>query len=253
VNVNVKTSSRRPLFVLTLSMLAMCAFLIGLGIWQLERLQWKEGLIREVSERAIAAPVAPPSEAQWPNLRQDDLEYRHWRVAGTFDNSKEIRAFTNLPDAKGSARGVGYWILTPLIRDDGSTILINRGFVPESYKDRATRLAGLMVGPVVLSGLARWTEDRNFFTPADNPITGEWFTRDIQAIAKAENLTRVAPFFIDADASAPGGLPQGDETILSFPNNHLQYALTWFGLAIGLVGVYIAFIVRQYLGKDAQK
>ncbi|GLS22501.1 SURF1-like protein [Labrys miyagiensis] len=242
---------RRSLLLLTLFMLAMCAFLIGLGIWQLERLQWKEGLIREVNERTTAAPVPPPPEAQWPALKQDDLEYRHWQVSGTFDHSKEIRAFTNLPDARGPAKGVGFWVLTPLIRDDGSTVLINRGFVPESAKDPATRPAGQVTGPVTITGLARWTEDRNLFTPADNPATGDWFTRDIQGIAKAEKLTRVAPFFIDADQSAPGGLPQGGETILSFPNNHLQYALTWFGLAIGLVGVYIVFMLRQRRGKDA--
>lgn len=239
------SSRRRSLLILTLFMLAMGAFLIGLGVWQLERLQWKEGLIHEVSERTTAAAVPPPPEAQWFGLSRDDLEYRHWQVSGTFDHAKEIRAFTNLPDAKGPQRGVGYWVLTPLIRPDGSTILINRGFVPEPAKDPATRPAGQVSGPVTISGLARWTEDRNLFTPADDPATGNWFTRDIDGIAKAEKLTRVAPFFIDADASAPGGLPQGGETILSFPNNHLQYALTWFGLAIGLVGVYAAFIWRQ--------
>jgi surfeit locus 1 family protein len=241
---------QRSLLVLTLFMLAMCAFLIGLGVWQLERLQWKEGLIREVSERTTAPPVAPPPESQWPALTRNDLEYRHWQVTGTFDHAKEIRAYTNLPDAKGPLKGVGYWVLTPLMRDDGSTILINRGFVPESAKDPATRAAGQVAGPVTITGLARWTEDRNMFTPADNPATGDWFTRDIAGIAKAEKLMHVAPFFIDADDSAPGGLPQGGETILSFPNSHLQYALTWFGLAVGLVGVYIAFIWRQRRPKD---
>jgi surfeit locus 1 family protein len=232
-------------------MLAMCAFLIGLGVWQLERLQWKKGLIREVSERTTAPPVPAPPESQWPGLTQDEIEYRHWQVSGTFDHAREIRSFTNLPDAKGPHKGVGYWVLTPLLLHDGSTVLINRGFVPESAKDPATRLAGQIAGPVTIAGLARWTEDRNLFTPADNPATGDWFTRDIQGIAKAEKLTRVAPFFIDADESAPGGLPQGGETILTFPNNHLQYALTWFGLAIGLVGVYIAFALRQRRGKGA--
>ncbi|CAM5763218.1 SURF1-like protein [Labrys miyagiensis] len=242
---------QRSLLIPTLFMLTMGAFLVALGVWQLERLQWKEGLIREVSERTTAAPVAPPAEAQWPSLTRDDVEYRHWQVSGVFDHSKEIRSFTNLPDAKGPQKGVGYWVLTPLVRDDGSTILINRGFVPESGKDPATRQAGLVAGPVTIVGLARWTEDRNFFTPTDNPATGDWFTRDIEGIARAEKLLHVAPFFIDADQSAPGGLPQGGETILSFPNNHLQYALTWFGLAIGLLAVYVVLILRQRRGKDA--
>ena len=236
---------RRSLIIPTLFMLAMGSFLVGLGIWQLHRLTWKEGLIEEVAERTMLPPVAPPSEAQWPSLTRDDLEYSHWQVTGKFDHSKEIRAFTNLPDAKGPVSGVGYWVMTPLLRADGSTVLINRGFVPEARRDPASRQEGQVAGSVTISGLARWTEDRNTFTPADDPGKGQWFTRDIAGIAKAEDLTRVAPFFIDADASAPGGLPQGGETLLSFPNNHLQYALTWFGLAIGLVGVYIAFVLRR--------
>ena len=240
---------RRSLVVPTLFMLAMCAFLVGLGVWQLQRLKWKEGLIREVSERTTRAPVAPPPEARWPALTRDALEYSHWQVTGTFDHAKEVRVFANLPDARGPARGVGYWIVTPLIRADGSTILVNRGFVPESFKDPASRAAGQVRGPVTVSGLARWTEDRNLFTPADDPATDNWFTRDIGEIAAAEHLTRVAPFIIDADASAPGGLPQGGETILSFPNNHFQYALTWFGLAIGLVGVYATMVWRRLSGQ----
>ena len=241
---SVVSSRSRSLVVLTISMLVMGAFLVGLGIWQLERLQWKLGLLKEIADRTTAAPVAPPPEADWPRLTRDGLEYRHWQVSGTFDHAKEIRSFTNLPDAKGQFRGVGYWVLTPLIRSDGSTVLVNRGFVPENAKDPASRQAGQIAGPVTITGLARWTEDRNLFTPADDPAAGNWFTRDIAGIAKAEGLTRVAPFFIDADASAPGGLPEGGETILAFPNNHLQYALTWFGLALGLVGVYIAFVLR---------
>jgi len=240
---------KRSLLVPTLFMLAMCAFLVGLGVWQLQRLEWKEGLIREVSQRTTQAPVAPPPEAEWPSLTQDSLEYSHWQVSGTFDHAKEVRVFANLPDARGPVRGVGYWIVTPLLRTDGSTILINRGFVPESAKAPASRVAGLTEGTVTVTGLARWTEDRNPFTPADNPATGDWFTRDIAGIARAEHLARVAPFIIDADASAPGGLPQGGETILSFPNNHFQYALTWFGLAIGLVGVYGAMAWRHLSGR----
>ncbi|MDQ0391554.1 SURF1 family protein [Labrys monachus] len=242
-------ADRRSLLVPTVFMLAMCAFLVGLGTWQLQRLKWKEGLIREVSERATQAPVPAPPESRWPGLTQDAIEYSHWQVSGTFDHAGEVQVFANLPDARGAARGVGYWIVTPLVRADGSTILINRGFVPESAKDPAGRPAGQVEGPVTLTGLARWTEDRNLFTPADNPATGNWFTRDIAAIAQAEHLTRVAPFIIDADASAPGGLPQGGETILSFPNNHFQYALTWFGLAIGLVGVYAAMVWRRLSGR----
>ena len=110
---------------------------------------------------------------------------------------------------------------------------------------RPTRSAGQIEGPVTLTGLMREPEGRNWFTPADDPATNQWFTRDPAAIAKAEGLGCTAPFSIDADASPiPGGLPQGGETVLDIPNNHLSYAMTWFGLALGLAGVFGVYAFR---------
>lgn len=233
---------KRGLVAPTVAMLAAFAVLVGLGYWQLQRLAWKQELIQAATERA-AAPAEPfPIEADWPRLDRSGIEYRHVTAKGTFRHGDEALVFTELTEPKGPARGVGYWVMTPLVQEDGSTIIVNRGFVPKDRAAPASRAAGLVEGPVEVQGLLRWSEDRNAFTPADDPAKGEWFTRDPAAIAKARGLQRVAPFYLEAETSPPGGLPQGGETRLTFPNRHLEYALTWFGLAAALLAVYAAFV-----------
>ena len=98
----------------------------------------------------------------------------------------------------------------------------------------------------------RASEERNLFTPADDPAKGRWYTRDVEAIARAMGLTRYAPFFVDADAGADrNALPEGGETVLDFPNNHFSYAMTWFGMALALIGVFVAFAVSQLRAADS--
>ena len=237
---------RRSFLIPSLFALAMLAALIGLGTWQLQRLAWKEALIASVAERTTRPPVEAPWAADWPDLDRDALEYRHVEVTGRFDHSAEVTVFTDLPDPKGKSGGLGYWVMTPLVRDDGSTVLINRGFVPQARRAPASRAEGQVEGPVTIAGLARWSEGRNTFTPADDAVKGDWYTRDVAAIAAAKGLKQVAPFFIDAEVIAPGGLPQGGETRLVFPNRHFEYALTWYGLALGLAGVYLAMAWRRW-------
>ena len=225
------------------------AILIGLGVWQVERLAWKTDLLRTIGERVGATPVPLPPEAEWPQLRPADYAYRHVSLTGTFDHAKETHVFRPLGDAKGPFHGIGDLVLTPLRLDSGATVIVNRGFVPADRLDPVSRAAGQTVGPVTVNGLMRETESRNWFTPADDPARNQWFTRDPQAIAMADGLDRAAPFTIDADASPiPGGLPQGGETVLDIPNNHLSYALTWFGLAAGLAGVFVAYAWRRLRG-----
>ena len=220
------------------------ALLVGLGDWQLRRLAWKEALIAAVETRAHAAPVDAPPESEWPRLDPADYEYRRVRLTGVFDGSRQVAVFRALSEPRGRYGGLGYLVMTPLKLADGATVLVDRGFVPDSQKAAAGD--GLTGGEMTVVGLMRASETRNWFTPSDDPASGQWFTRDVGAIARAEGLTRVAPFFIDADADAdPTALPEGGETILEFPNNHLSYALTWFGIAAALVGVFAAYAASQ--------
>lgn len=216
------------------------AVLVALGVWQLHRLAWKEGLIAAIETRASAAPQPLPPIGEWPNLRPEDYEYRHVMTQGIFDNSKEALVFR----ASGGSAGKepGYLVLTPLHLKGGGIVIVNRGFVPRERKARSSRLAGLIQGETVVTGLMRQPESRNLFTPADNPAAGSFFTRDPDSIAKHFGLAPAAPFSIDADDTpVPGGWPKGGATERNLINNHFSYALTWFGLALGLIGVFAAF------------
>jgi len=241
----------RSLAVLAAATLIGLAVLIGLGVWQLKRLAWKEALIAAVETRALAPPVEIPAPDQWARLNPRDYEYRHVRVSGVYDYAHEALVFRALSEPRGRYGGPGYLVMTPLRLAGGGSVLVNRGFVPEERKDSAK--AG-SAGSTEVTGLMRASEDRTWFTPSDDPARGQWFTRDVEQIAAALNLGPHAPFSIDADASPDAeALPEGGETILEFPNNHLSYAMTWFGMALALAGVFTVYAFAQLRSETAPK
>jgi surfeit locus 1 family protein len=202
-----------------LVLLCLVGFILfgALGIWQVERRAWKLDLIARVDARVHAAPAAVPRTF---DARAD--EYRRVQVSGSFLQDRDT-----LVDAL-TERGAGFWIMTPLRTGDG-LILINRGFVPPERKASYFR----PTGPVAITGLMRVTESKGRFLRRNDPARDRWYSRDVAAIAKARGLGKVAPYFIDADATPnPGGYPIGGMTVIAFRNMHLVYALTWFGLAI---------------------
>ena len=149
------------------------------------------------------------------------------------------------PDAKGP----GYWVLTPARLADGGIVIVNRGFVPDGRQNPATRAAGQVTGPVRIVGSIRWPGERHWFTPADEPAKNLWFTADPQSVAAAKGIGTVAPFYVEQESPVPpGGLPKPGKLMVTLPDNHLQYALTWFGLALGLAGVYVAWLSRRLRG-----
>ena len=232
--------------VLVLLAVAGIAFLIliGLGTWQLERLAWKEELLARVAARIHAAPVPPPPPAGWPALTREADEYRRIRARGTFDHAREVLVYTvRGEDAPGPFKGQGFLVVTPLVRTDGPPILINRGFVPADRRDPATRREGQVSGEVEVTGLLRFPEEASWFVPANDAARGAFYRMDPTGIAAAAGVAGAAPFVLDAEAGeAPGGLPAGGATRIAFPNRHLEYALTWYGLAAALVGVTAAFL-----------
>lgn len=228
----------RSILALAAVSLAILGFL-ALGFWQIERRAWKHDLIARVDARVAAAPVAAPGPDAWSEISAEKDAYRHVRVSGTYLPGEEVavQAVTE--------QGAGYWVLAPL--DTGAfTVLVNRGFVPTERRDPATREA--VAGPVTVSGLMRMSEPGGGFLRANDPVAGRWYSRDVAAIAAAENLRGpVAPYFIDADATPnPGGLPVGGLTVIRFRDNHLSYALTWFALAAGLAGAAIFVRLRAW-------
>lgn len=227
----------RSLLAPAIATLAGVMLLVALGVWQLHRLAWKEGLLAEIAARTHGAPVALPPKADWAHLQPRAYEYRKVRLTGRFENDKETLVF------RGTEQGSGYLVVTPLVlADGGGTVLVNRGWVPDTLKAGATRAAGEPSGEVSLVGLMRAPEPRTIFTPPDDPRTGQFFTKDPVTIAAHDGLADVAPFIVDADATPnPGGWPLGGQTAIAIPNNHLSYALTWFALAATLVGVFASF------------
>lgn len=233
-----------------LTVLAILGFIIlcALGTWQVQRLAWKTDLIETVNTRTQLPPVAAPGPGEWPALDLADIDYTPVTVAGTFDNDHEIAVYEPLTDPQGPLGGQGYFILTPLQTADGWYVIVNRGFVPEANKDAATRPAGQIEGPTEVTGLLRRAQGRNWFTPANDVEGNVWFTRDPAPIGEALGIPadRLAPYYIDAfyDPDLPGGMPQGGETDVSFPNNHLQYAITWYGLALVLAVMFVLRVRR---------
>jgi surfeit locus 1 family protein len=241
----------RGLLAPGLAALAALAVLLSLGTWQLSRLGWKQGLIAQVEQRATATPVPLPDRSGWARMTQERDEYRRVTVTGTFRHDREVYLYHVAGDSRrqdaGRPRGQGYFVMTPLTTSDGATVIVNRGFVPAERRDPATRREGQVEGVVTVTGLVRFPEPRGTFAATDDDFRRIFYTRDLAKMASAADLAGAAPFSIDADATpVPGRWPQGGETLLSFPNRHLEYALTWYGLALTLIGVFAVF-ARQRL------
>lgn len=237
-----RTAALRSLVLPGILSLFVLAVLIVLGTWQLQRLAWKENLISMVAARIKETPRLLPSGAEALSMDLANEEYRPYLVEGRFLHRNEVQVYTVLSDAKGMHSGAGYWVLTPLERSDGSIVIINRGFVPPDRKDPASRPESQEEGLQRVSGLLRAPEQANYFTPANDPAHQAWYRRDPAEIARAFGLKGVLPFLLDATGSyRKGALPQPNETRVAFTNNHLGYALTWYGLACTLIGVFCTF------------
>jgi surfeit locus 1 family protein len=239
--VSTATVSRSVLLAGIFSALGI-AILLGLGFWQLERRVWKEELIARIEARTKAPAVPIPSEGDWKNASAERDEYRRVTARGAFRNDREVQVYTVVSEQKGRVAGPGYWVMTPLELNSGGTVIVNRGFVPLDRRNPDTRSPGQVAGQTTVTGLLRMPEQATLFSPDNDPARNAWYRRDPGEIARALKLERVAPFTIDADATPnPGGLPEGGRTRINFPNDHLQYAITWFGLALALAGVFGAF------------
>ncbi|MBY5409714.1 SURF1 family protein [Rhizobium leguminosarum] len=228
---------KRAIFAACLILLA--AALAALGTWQVERLAWKRDLIARVDQRVHAAPMPAPARADWDKVNATDDEYRRVTVAGTLANDTETLVYAS------TMLGPGYWVMAPLTLADGTSILVNRGFVPTERRDPASRREGELSSPVEITGLMRMTEPTGSLLQSNDVAADRWYSRDVAAIAEKRGVNTVAPYFIDADATAnPGGLPVGGLTVIAFPNNHLVYAITWYGLA-AMVLALLVFILRN--------
>lgn len=238
----ISPKGRSPIFLGIFGFLCLfffCTF-CALGIWQVERLSWKTNLIQRANERVHLTPVEAPPKSEWKNVTYDQDEYRPVKLTGKYLNDKEILITAVANET------TGYWVLTPLKANDGSVTFINRGFVPMDKHDNKTRQSGNIDGETTVVGLLRMSEGGGIYPRKNNPQENKWYTRQLPEMAKKLNLSEVAPYFIDADKTPnSGGLPIGGLTAVTFPNNHLSYAITWFILASGVLGASILLIITE--------
>ncbi len=240
-----ENAGRRPLrFIVTgLAVTLAMAVLLSLGTWQVKRLHWKEALIADIDERRNAAPL-DLAGIEAILAKGGDVDYRAAAAEGRYLYDKE-RHF--LATFRGQA---GFYVYTPLLLADGRYLFVNRGFVPYERKDASSRPEGLIDGPQVVKGLARARLDAkpSVMVPENDEAKNVFYWKDLDRMAASVGLPAdtVVPFFLDADATpVPGGLPQGGVTEIDLPNSHLQYAITWYGLALALAGVVAYAVIRR--------
>ncbi|MDD9910683.1 MAG: SURF1 family protein [Ahrensia sp.] len=225
--------------ILLVAIVLGTAFLSGLGVWQLQRLAWKEALIERVETGLSKEPVSVAAIEQ-ALAAGEDVEYRPARATGSFLHAREAHYFATF---KGQP---GYFVYTPLQLDDGRMLFVNRGFVTMNNKDRAVRPESLVEGRQEISGLARNAPSAkpNSFVPDNDLEKNIFYWKSLTQMTDRSMdsmAANVVPFFLDADdAPVPGGIT-GGVTRITFPNSHLQYALTWFGLAGTLLVVGLSF------------
>jgi surfeit locus 1 family protein len=229
-------SKNFPIFP-TVFMLTMLGTLLYLGFWQVDRLGQKETLLARIDTRLsgepVTLPIALPDPSSW--------EYRRVNVTGTFNHKRELYVFLSGPNG-----GAGYHVYTPLVRENASTVIVNRGWVPANMRDPATRLAGQLEGPQGFEGIVRIDRVAVLFQPPNDAAANMWFSPTIPEMAAAMELSIVAPVFVDAGVSdIAGGWPQGGVTRINIPNNHFVYALTWFGLVLALMVVFVIWWRRR--------
>ena len=216
---------------------AMFALTIGLGVWQLQRLAWKQDILAAIDRGEAAPPIPIPAEPQ---------AFARVIAEGRFlDPVARYGAEVRITPA-GAAMGAH--LLSPLARPGGPPIIVDRGWAPLDFATAPPP------GPVRIEGYIRPPEHPPRFANADDPLTRRFFALDPAAIGAALGLPGVAPYTL-VELGPPGRLPPGQvpEPAAAMPrppNNHLVYALTWFGLAAALAGVFATY-VRQTLRRDA--
>ncbi len=227
----------------TLFALAALVVFTGLGTWQVQRKAWKEALIHTLEQRLSAAPVDLPPRQRWARLDPEEDEFRRVKFSAAFVSGEQALVYTSGSTFRSDVSGPGYWVLAPAQLATGGVVVVNRGFVPEGRQDRRSRAEDETTGAIELIGVTRWPEQRGVFAPKDEPERNLWFVRDPAAIAASKGWGDVAPFYVELEGpQPPGGLPRAGALRANLRNEHLQYAITWYGLAVVVVVMFALWL-----------
>ena len=226
----------RPTLWPTLFSVPAFIVLVGLCVWQVQRMHWKEELIAERESRVAAEPVALPA----PNGETGGVEYRRVRLEGIFLHDKEM--FLGARSHNGNA---GYQVLTPFVLNGGGIVLVNRGWIPVERKPPNSRPEGQVVGTQTLDGIVRLAHGKAWMQPDNEPDRNMWFYVDLPAMAAASAVDLRTDLYVDVGpAENPGKYPVGGQTRIELPNDHLQYAITWGLLAVALAVIYVLYHLK---------
>ena len=237
----IAASQPRSVAGLALIALTMVSVLIGLGVWQLHRKDEKRALIAALTERLAAPPVVLPSKSKWAFLNSEEDEFTRVKFEAILDTRSQAKVYSSGSALRTDISGLGTFVLTPARLIDGSSVVIDRGFVP----DRAD-IPNLLPQVFELTGYIRFPEKAGWFTPHEDTAKRLWFLRDHLAMAKANDWGEVAPFYIDLERQVPAtGIPKAGPLQVHLKDDHLQYAITWFGLALAVAATFGFWIFAQ--------
>jgi cytochrome oxidase assembly protein ShyY1 len=220
---------------------ALVAFsiLIGLGTWQIERKAWKEALIATLEKRLNDAPVALPPRSEWAGMTADNAEFTRVRLHVEFGNAPDALVYTGGSQIRDDVKGIGYFVFSPARLADGSLIAIDRGFAADKSYPPAP-------GAQDIVGYLRWPERPSWFVAAHDADGRVWTARDPPMMAARLGWGEVAPFYIDQESPVPpAGVPHPSALTVRLRNEHLQYAITWYGLAAVLVVIFVLWAAKR--------
>jgi surfeit locus 1 family protein len=219
---------------------------VALGTWQLQRRVEKLALIETLDRRLSAVPTALPARRLWPQLDRAEDEYRRVRFSAAFVPAADALVYAGPSPFPSDMPGAGYWVFALARTMSGDLLVVNRGYVPEGEKDAKASAANERAANVEVTGVMRWPQARSYFAPADDPLRNLWFLRDHLAIARAKGWGEVAPFYVELEEPPPaGGLPRPAPLRPNIRNEHLQYAITWYGLAAVMIVMLLVWMRTQ--------
>lgn len=223
----------RPSLAMKISAGLSLIILLGLGSWQIDRLFWKQGLIEQRQEQATKAPIPVPTDTE----ADPDMAFHSAYAEGRYLNDQEMYLM-----ARTRRGNVGFQLITPLEQEDGRIILVNRGWVPKENRDPATRPESLIEGPVRVTGVLRVAREKHWAQPENEPAKNQWFYVDIDHMAENAGAPLASRYYLELDDTpVPGGLPIGGQAKIDLPNNHLEYAITWYSLALSLIVIFVLY------------
>ena len=232
----------RPSLAMKISAGLSLIILLGLGSWQVDRLFWKQNLIETRQAQAHMVPIAVPTDT----VLEPDMAFRAAYAEGRYLNDQEKYLM-----ARTRRGNVGFQLITPLEQEDGRIILINRGWVPQDYRDPATRPESLIKGHVRVEGVLRLPNKKHWAQPENDAIKNQWFYVDVNHMAEDTGADLASPYYLELDdTEVPGGLPIGGQAKVELPNNHLEYAITWYSLALTLIVMFVLYHRRPSDDKE---